>query len=130
MSTPHHHNEIIYISAEINGIISKVMIDTGSNVSLIDSTELERIQDKCRTILPTLPVHNLILIVAMGRQNKSVKKQVSVDLRSKGVIIPVAFLVASGLPFSMLIGCYVLRQRSAIIDLSRGIVSLTSEDGI
>ena len=30
----------------------------------------------------------------------------------------------------MLIGCDVLRQHSAIIDLSRGIVSLTSEDGI
>ena len=91
VSTPHHDDEIIYISAEINGILSKVMIDTGSNVSLIDSTELERIQAKCRTTLPTLPVHNLILIGATVRQNKSVKKQVSLDLRSKTVIIPVAF---------------------------------------
>ena len=44
MNTPHHDNEIIYINAEVNGILSKIMRDTGSKVSLIDSTELERIQ--------------------------------------------------------------------------------------
>ena len=38
-----HNNEIIYIMAKLNGTQSTVMIDTGSNISVIDSTELERV---------------------------------------------------------------------------------------
>ena len=37
-NTTNHSNEITYITAEINGIPTKIMIDTGANVSLIDST--------------------------------------------------------------------------------------------
>ena len=37
------------------------------------------------------------------------------------------FLLAHGLPFNVPIGCDMLRQYSAIIDLSREKVSLTSE---
>ena len=55
------------LTAELNGISPKIIIDTGSNVSLIDSTELDRIQHECRAILPTLPVNNLVLIGATGR---------------------------------------------------------------
>ena len=44
--------------------------------------------------------------------------------------IPMVFLVANGLPFNVLIRCDVLQQHSAVIDLHRGIVSLTSEEGV
>ena len=37
------------------------------------------------------------------------------------------FLVANGLPFNVLIGCDILRQHSAVIDLHQVIISLTSE---
>ena len=66
----------------------------------------------------------------MGKQNKTIRKQVSLELTSHGVTIPMVFLVASGLPFNILIGCDVLRQHSAIINLQRGNVSLTAEEGI
>ena len=56
------------------------MIDTGANVSLMDSTELNRIQEESRVSIPTLPVTNIILIGATGRQNKSVKKQVRLEV--------------------------------------------------
>ena len=46
------------------------MIDTGANVSLIDRVELNRIQAENKTIIPTLPINNIILIGATGRQNK------------------------------------------------------------
>ena len=49
---------------------------------------------------------------------------------SQGVTIPMPFLVASGLPITILIGCDILRQHSAIINLQRGDVSLTTEEGI
>ena len=118
------------IIAKLNGIQSTVMIDTGSNISLIDSTELERIQRGNQIPIPTLPVNNIIIIGATGRQNKSVKKQVLLDLTNDNVTIPIGFLVATGLPFNVLIGCDILQQHSAVIDLSRGIVSLTSEEGV
>ena len=105
------------------------MVDTGSNVSLIDNVKLERIQQNSVIQIPTLPINNIIIVGATGRQNKSVKKQVSLELTSSEVTIPLGFLVAQGLPFNILIGCNILRQHAAIIDLRRGIVTLTSEDG-
>ena len=46
------------------------MIDMGANVSLINANELENIQRKCKRIISTLPVSNITLIGATGRQNK------------------------------------------------------------
>ena len=80
------------------------MIDTGVNVSLIDSTELDRIQKECQRVLPTLPVNNIVLFGATGRQYKSVRKQVLLDLSSNSVIAPIMVLVANGLLFKVLIG--------------------------
>ena len=57
-----NNNEIIYIIAKLNGIQSTVMIDTGSNISLIDSTELERIQQEGQIPIPNLPVNNIITV--------------------------------------------------------------------
>ena len=42
-----NNNEILYITAEVEGIPAKIMIDTGANISIINSNELERIQNKC-----------------------------------------------------------------------------------
>ena len=127
---PIRNNEIVYVSAQINGILSTIMIDTGSNVSLIDQIELNRLQQGSSVPIPTLPINNITIIGATGRQNKTVRKQVSLELNSKGIIVTMPFLVASGLPFSLLVGCDVLRQHSAIINLRQGEVSLTTEQGI
>ena len=79
--TNHHQctHYIVYVTAKINEVTATLMIDTGANVSLMDSTELNRIQEESRAIIPTLPVTNIILIGATGRQNKSVKKQVRLE---------------------------------------------------
>ena len=121
------NNEIIYINAEVEGILAQIMIDTGANVSIINSVELDRIQKECRRTLPILPVNNIVLIGATGRQNKTIRKQVSLNIASKGVVMNMVFLIATGLPFNILVGCDLLRRNSAIIDLSREKVSLFSE---
>ena len=38
-------NDIVYITAEIEDIETEIMIDTGSNISLINQIELNRIQE-------------------------------------------------------------------------------------
>ena len=55
------NHEIIHVNAEVEGIPTNLMIDTGSNVSIISTTELERIQRECGT-LPTLPLNNIISV--------------------------------------------------------------------
>ena len=124
------NSEIVHIKAIINGINTVIMIDTGSNVSLINQPELERIQANSNIPIPTLPINNIVIIGATGKQNKTIRKQVSLELNSQNTIIPIIFLVANGLPFNMLIGCEELRQHSAIIDMQKGIVVLTSEKGV
>ena len=89
-----------------------------------------QIQAKSQIPIPTLPINNIIIIGATGKQNKSIRKQVSLELDSQNATIPIVFLVANGLPFNMLIGCDVLRQHSAVINLQKGVVLLTSERGI
>ena len=69
------NNEIAYIVAQVNGLDTRFMIDMGSNVSLIDNNEYHKIQKLSKIILPTLPIKNIILIGATGRQNKSIRKQ-------------------------------------------------------
>ena len=44
-------NEIAYVIAKINGISTRLMIDTGANVSLIDSTEYHKIQKESKACL-------------------------------------------------------------------------------
>ena len=104
------------------------MIDTGANVSIINTTELERIQGNCGKLLPTLPINNIVLIGATGRQNKTIRKQVSLNVVSKGIAMNMVFLIAAGLPFNILVGCDVLRRNSAIIDLRMEKVSLFTGD--
>ena len=54
-----NNSEIAYISAEVNGITTKIMIDTGANVSLIDQMELNKIQNGSKETIPTLPINNI-----------------------------------------------------------------------
>ena len=49
-------------------------------------------------------------------------------MTSHGVKIPMIFLVATGLPFRSLIGCDILRKYSAIIDMSRAKITLSTPD--
>ena len=118
------NNEIAYIAVQINGIQTLAMIDTGANVSLIDKMELNRIQAENKNIIPTLPINNITLIGATGRQNKTIRNQVQLEVSSGGETIPMIFLVASGLPFKLLIGCDILRRCAAIIDMNRAKVYL------
>ena len=110
-----NNSEIAYISAEVNGIFTKIMIDTGANVSLIDQLELNKIQSRSKETIPTLPINNITLIGATGRQNKTIRKQVQLEVTSQGKTLPIIFLVASGLPFSLLIGCDVLRKYACLL---------------
>ena len=82
-----HNHEIIYITTEIEGVPTQIIIDTGANLSLINITDLEKMQKQRKRILPILPVNYIILIGATGRQNKTVRNQVSLGLTSKGVVI-------------------------------------------
>ena len=103
------------------------MIDTGANISLIDKLELNRIQELSMEKIPTLPINNIAIIGATGKQNKTIKQQVSLNVMSMGVGILMVFLVAQGLPFKVLIGCDTLRRHSAIINLASGKMTLSTE---
>ena len=76
---PTTNSEIVHIRANINGVITIIMIDTGSNISLINQPELERIQANSNIPIPTLPINNIVIIGATGRQNKTIRKQVSLE---------------------------------------------------
>ena len=92
---PIRNSEIVYISAQINGTTSTIMIDTGSNISLVDQVELNRLQQGSSITIPTLPINNVTIIGATGRLNKTIRKQVSLEITSKGVALLMPFLAVS-----------------------------------
>ena len=122
------NSEIAYISVKVNSTNATAMVDTGANVSLIDKMELDRIQSENKATIPTLPINNIILIGATGRQNKTIRQQVQLDVSSNGKTIPMVFLVASGLPFTLLIGCDILRKYTAIINMDANTVVMKAEE--
>ena len=103
--TNNNNNQIIFITAELQGVMTEVMVDTGANISLTDKIDFNRIKETCKENIPTLPVSNMVIVGATGRANKSVRKQVQIEVSSEGNMIPVAFLVAQGAPFKVMIGC-------------------------
>ena len=123
------NNDIVYIRIKLNGVLAEAMIDTGANVSIIDQLELDRITELTTERIPTLPINNLTIIGATGKQNKTIRKQVSLNVTNSGIGIPMGFLVAKGLPFRVLIGCDMLRRHTAVINLASGIVTLSAEEG-
>ena len=70
-SDNNHNSEIAYIATKVNGVPTRVMIDTGSNISLIDTIELHEIQEASKTTILTLPVSNIVIVGATGRQNRT-----------------------------------------------------------
>ena len=52
----------------------------------------------------------------------------SLEVSSNGETIPMVFLVASGLPFTLLIGCDILRKYAAIIDMDKDTVLLKTDE--
>ena len=70
--TNKNNSEIIYIAVETNGVRTKIMVDTGANISLINGIELDKIQEEGKKHILTLPISNIILVGAKRRQNKTV----------------------------------------------------------
>ena len=83
-----HTNDIVYIKAKLEGVDADIMIDTGSNISLINQTELDRVEDKIQRSVPTLPITNMKFIGATGRQKITLKKQVMLELSQDQVVFP------------------------------------------
>ena len=97
----------------------------GDNLEPVSYTHLDVYK---RQSLPTLPVSNIVLIGATGKQNKTIKRQVSLEVMSNGETLPMIFLIAHNLPFEILIGCDILRKYSAIIDMRLSKVTMRYED--
>ena len=71
---------------------------------------------------------NIILIGATGRQNKTIKKQVSLEVMSNSETLSMIFLIAHNLPFEILIGCDILRKYSAVINMRQFKVTMRYEN--
>ena len=52
-SDNNHNNEIAYITTKVNGVPTRIIIDTGSNISLIDTIELHRRQEGSKMTILT-----------------------------------------------------------------------------
>ena len=102
------NNQIIFITATLQGVLTDVMIDTGANVSLSDQVGLNRIKE----------IYNEYTNTA-NKQHKDSRSyweaKYSNEKCQEGNMIPMVFVVTQELPFKEMTECKRLRLHSTVI---------------
>lgn len=117
-------DEVVYVELIVEKVTAQIMIDTGASISIINKEELQRINQVNQCEVPTLPVSNMTFMGATGKLNKTLKHQVLLEVGTNEVTSKMVFYVAENIPFTILIGCDLLKEHFAIIDMSLRYVRL------
>nr|CAI5858890.1 unnamed protein product [Callosobruchus analis] len=104
----------------VGGQSCEVIIDSGSEITGISEEFCRAVESKIA--VPTLPVSNVNLAVAIGGRKQRVKKQIVVPVEMIGtngnIILDIQCLVVPGLNCDIILGCDWLTVQEAKIDFS------------
>nr|CAI5855734.1 unnamed protein product [Callosobruchus analis] len=102
----------------VGGQSCEVIIDSGSEITGISEEFCRAVESKIA--VPTLPVSNVNLAVAIGGRKQRVKKQIVVPVEMIGtngnIILDIQCLVVPGLNCDIILGCDWLTVQEAKID--------------
>jgi transposase InsO family protein len=119
---------VVTIDTEIYNVKCEVIIDTGSEISIVEEEFLSGLEDKAKCKARDLPVTNISMIGATGKINRTIHRQVMLELVDKcGLEIPMVFLVARRIQVPILVGCDQLRKVKAVINLEKLTVTMFDE---
>lgn len=110
-STSQDDYSLAEIEVKIFEGIHKLIVDTGSEVSVVNQNYLDNVINKNKCKLNLMPAQNVSLVSASGARNKTISKQVLLDVKfCDNVTLPIVFLVVKKLNVDILIGCDALKQ--------------------
>lgn len=118
-----------YSLAEVNvtifNEIHQLIVDTGSEVCVVSQTYLDTVINKNNNKLNLMPAQNVCLVSASGTKNKTVTKQVLLDVHfNKDLCIPIVFLIVRRLNLNILVGCDFLKQADVIINFKQELINI------
>lgn len=105
-----------YVVCSISGHQSSVLLDTGSEVTLISEEFFHELQQSLNVKLPTLPVTNLCLKGATGIRSKKVTLQTFLDLTFNNQIFPFPVLIVPSVNLPFILGIDFLKKYQCTID--------------
>lgn len=99
------------VSCSINGITTKMLIDTGSEVTIISENLLEKIRKKTKKDTHQLPVQGMEIMGATGVQSKRITKQVWLNVQLEDREMQLPFLVAKGFNVDLVLGTDIIKEK-------------------
>jgi hypothetical protein len=118
-------------TAEIIGMIGgyheKILVDTGSEVSLMSKEKLMEIEEKNSIKIDQTPVGEVTVMGVTGVRSKRITKQAIIPLKFGNVEVNVCFLVVERVNIEIIIGMDKLREWQAEVNIKKGWVSLHFE---
>lgn len=120
--------EIIEIDIEIEKQKCTCIIDTGSEITVMDEEIYKRLMLEEGSKILELPVTNLTIIGVTGVRSKKITKQVYIDVTMGKEIIPIHFLIVKGLNIEVILGCDFFRLSKAKIDFGSEVIKFNVEN--
>lgn len=115
---------LIWINVNIGEDLRvEAIIDSGATYSCVDSELYDKLLEE-GAIKGELPVHNVKLVIAVGKRRVEIKKQVVVEIIWARRKYRVLTLVVKGLFTSLVLGLNWLRGNRVIIDCEKNQIKI------
>lgn len=112
------------VSLRIDSHQVSVLIDTGSEITLISLELFEELKSVTGLPFPTLPVTNIAIKGITGVRSKSVTFQTYIDLKFNETCFPTPILVVPSVNIPFIVGIDFLRKNKAIINCAEETLEL------
>jgi hypothetical protein len=102
------------------GMVIKAILDTGSKINLLAESVYEKLI-KLGAGVPTLPLENITLVTAFGKQANRIKKQAMIECAIGSNFFESNFFISPQLiNDAILVGCQFLKEYGITLDFKRG----------
>lgn len=115
---------LIYLEGEINSRKLKILLDTGSEASMIK----EELLEDCKLMNNIIKVPKLTLLNANGRKICETNKSVTAEIKFENEIIKAQLLVIHNLQNDVIIGSDEMHKNQIIIDYKESKVKIQNQE--
>lgn len=117
-------DSVVKILVEINKSNYDCIIDTGSQITLMSEEVYNNIAKQAGNTFHTLTLRDITIVGIAGKKDKTIKKQVLIEITVNDKQIPIIFLIAQKITANILIGCETLRYLKAKINLDQDVLTI------
>lgn len=108
--------ELVEVNVKICNKEFMLIIDTGSEVSVVNEKIIKELKVNNSKNLSIVPAQNISIVSATGIKHKKVNKQVILDVGFEKMELPIVFLIVDDLNTDLIVGCDFLKEIKGIVN--------------